>query len=199
MSLKRPALLFALLLALTVSSGGRANATYTITSSTAPPVAANLTFTFNPLNNAPLPTPATPGQQYSFMTIAVAPGALNVNNEVVTYDVVYNVLDNTTLATSSFEVKGAVTLNLTNGSGSLSNAYMAPFPTGFLLGFNSFSINPVPPLFAGPTLVNGSGGNGVASLNLTSTVVPEPTGFGLMGLGTAFAGLVFRRRLSAAA
>ena len=196
MQMKQFAAYFALSLAGSGLLCDRANATYSIAPLTviAPggPV-PDLTFTFLSLSNAPIPTPTAPGQAYNFLTVAVAPNAANVDNQSTNYDVIFQATDNTTLAKATFEVKGTVTLDLdSTGSGSLSNTFSAPFPTGFTLGAIPFTLNPIPPTYSGPTLVNGSGGFGLFTLDLTA--VPEPASLVTMSLGAVGLGTLLLRR-----
>jgi hypothetical protein len=200
MSMKRFLTLTALTTVACLSLGDRAHATYTITPTIVSPAVnpANLTFSVLPLTNSPIPTPSL-GTQYSWMTVAVAnTPTLNVTNETVNYDVKFNVVDNATLATSSFEIFGTLVLNLTSGTGSLQNTFSAPIPTGFLLGAIPFTVTPPPLAYSGPTLNNGSADT--ARFSLILNAVPEPASVVMMGLGVVMAGslgYVHRRRMLA--
>ena len=199
MGLRRLTHIFALATAATLLLGGRANATYTIspltiTNPSTPD--SDLTFIFNTLLNAPLPTPGLLGQSYNFLSVTVTPGASNVTDRVIPYDITYQALDNTTLDTATFQVKGNLTLNLdTSGSGSLQNSPTPGFPTPtFELGSTLFHVSPVPPNFSSPTLLNGSGGTALFQLDLNT--VPEPSSILMVGLSVGVGGLMFRRRLN---
>jgi|GEM_PF-2095777 hypothetical protein len=199
MSLKRFAQVFAIATAATLWLGGRAHATYTITpltiNSPSQPT-SDLTFVFNTLLNAPMPTPGLDGQSYNYLSVTVTPGASNVTNRVVPYDIVYQATDNTTLDTATFQVKGSLLLNLdTSGSGSLTNTPTPGFPSpSFLLGTTEFHISPIPPNFSSPTLLNGSGGTALFQLNLNT--IPEPSSILVMSLGLGLGGLMLRRRMA---
>ncbi|WP_406697683.1 PEP-CTERM sorting domain-containing protein [Singulisphaera sp. Ch08] len=199
MSLKRFTHVFAFALAIPLLLASHANASFTITPLTViDPGGAtpNMNFVFNSLVNAPLPTTGVLGQSYNFLSVNVFAGAANVTNQVVPYDIVYRAQDNTTLETATFQVKGSLTLNLdSSGSGSLYNIPAPGFPvSSFALGSTTFYINPVPPNYTSPTLLNGSGGTAQLQINLTT--VPEPSSILLMGLSVGVGGLMFRRNLN---
>lgn len=202
MSLKRFAFVCAIATTAALGFGGPAHATYTITpltinNPTGP--TSDLTFVFNTLLNAPLPTPGLTGQSYNYLSVTVTPGASNVSNRLVPYDIVYQATDNTTLDTATFQVKGNLLLNLdTSGSGSLTNQPTPGFPDpSFTLGSTVFHLSPIPPNFSSPTLLNGSGGTALFQLDLNT--IPEPSSVLVMSLGLGLGGLMFRRRLSASA
>ena len=196
MNLKRLTHALAFAFAIPLVLAGPANATFTITPLTVvnPEEATpNLNFVFNSLINAPLPTTGVLGQSYNFLSVDVAAGASNISNQVVPYDIVYQARDNTTLDTATFEVKGSLTLNLDgSGSGSLYNTPTPGFPaSSFNLGSTTFYVNPIPPNYTSPTLLNGSGGTAQLQINLTT--VPETSSILLMGLSVGIGGLWFRR------
>ncbi|SIO43966.1 PEP-CTERM protein-sorting domain-containing protein [Singulisphaera sp. GP187] len=199
MSLKRLTHVFAFAFAIPLLLASQANATFTITPLTVinPGGATpNMNFVYNSLVNAPLPTTGVLGQSYNFLSVNVFPGAANVTNQVVPYDIVYQATDNTTHGTATFEVKGLLTLNLdASGSGSLYNTPAPGFPTpSFTLGSTTYHINPVPPNYTSPTLLNGSGGTAQLQINLTT--VPEPSSILVMGLSVGVGGLLWRRNLA---
>jgi hypothetical protein len=200
MSMKRFLTLTALTTVACLTLGDRAHATYTITPTIVSP-AVNppfLTFGVSPLTNSPIPTPSL-GTQYQWMTVKVDNSSTPTILESVNYDVKFSVVDNTTLATSSFEIFGTLVLQLASGAGSVQNTFTAPIPTGFLLGAIPFTITPPPALaFTGVTLSGGS--SGTASFSLILTAVPEPASVVMMGLGVVMAGslgYVHRRRMLA--
>lgn len=199
MSLKRFAHVFAFAFATSFLFVSQANASFTITPLTViDPGGAtpNMNFVFNSLVNAPLPTTGVLGQSYNFLSVNVFPGTANITNQVVPYDVVYQARDNTTLDTATFHMKGFLTLNLDgSGSGSLYNTPTPGFPNpSFTLGSTTFYVNPVPPNYTSPTLLNGSGGTAQFQVNLTT--VPEPSSIMLMGLTVGVGGLMFRRNIT---
>jgi len=199
MEVKRFVRLSAIAIAATLFIGQQAHATFTITPLTITNPSGptpDLNFVVNSLVNAPLPTTGVLGQSYNFLTVNVSSSAANVVNQTVPYDIVYQVTDNATSDTATFQVKGSLVLNLdSTGSGSLVNIPVAGFPSpSFVLGSNTFYINPVPPNYTSPTLLNGSGGQAQLQINLTT--VPEPSSVMLMGLGIGAGALVFRRRLT---
>jgi hypothetical protein len=181
-------------IAASLSHGGRAHATFTITPSGVPANTAQLTFTPSTLLNAALPTPGQ-GTQYQFLTVAVANSPTLTVNTTVPYNITMTVTDGG-VGSTSFNVSGSLALNVTNGSGTLTSTPTAS-PTSFT--FNGFQYTISNVVFAGTTLSNGNTPPN-AVFALTVTAVPEPTSFVVMGMGVATAGgLMLRRRLAVTA
>jgi len=188
--------------AATLSLGGRAHATFTITPTITAPnpnPSGLLNFAVTPLTNAALPTPAG-GTSYQFATITVANTPTTTTGPVVTpYNFSFTVTDNSTNATTNFAITGSVTLNLANGSGSLTNSFLT-FPASFVLNGNTYTVTPPPLNYTAPTLNNGSTTPPATfSMTLNVTPVPEPAGFVMMGVGVGVVGLFLRRRMAVAA
>jgi len=200
MRLNRYSVVTALVVAASLSLGGRAHATFTITptiTAPSPNPSGLLTFAVTPLTNAVLPTPAN-GTSYQFATISVANTPTTTASQTTPYNLSFQVRDNTTNQTTNFTVTGSVSLTLTNGSGSLTNTFLT-VPTSFILdGFN-YTITPPPLQYTAPTLNNGTSTQATFAMTINATPVPEPAGFVMMGLGVGVVGLFLRRRMAVAA
>jgi hypothetical protein len=196
MKLTRFSLMSALIVAATLSLGGRANATFSIAVSGTPANTAQLTFL--PLNLAASPLP-TAGTGYQFLTVQVAnsPGLTVSTSTPYTFSFVTTDNGPPAVSAPAFTVSGTFNLNLVNGTGTL-NAVPNPgtaVPTTFTLNGNQYTISNL--FFSGPTLSGGSTvGQGVFSMTITASPVPEPASFVMMGLGIGIGGLMLRRRMA---